>query len=393
MRQPFKILVFTNSIGVRTHTFIYDSVEALRKSNVDVGVVTVKRINGEVRPFENVVEIGKPSKWHPRRLASRLLAEFGYGEALTSDWHIIRNRLCHVIGRLKPDVIHAHFGPAGVLIAPVADEFNIPLVTTFHGYDISVLPQRAVWKRLYSPLFETASRLIGVSSHVASQLKAIGGVSEAKVKIVHNGVDLSRFAYSNCERETPHDRQVKCLFVGRLVEKKDPLGLLEAFSIARQKTKKDLHLTVIGNGPLKDEVETMIEREKMGEYVALCDGISHSEVASIMSRSDIYVQCCKTASNGDEEGLGMTILEASATGLPVVSTFHSGIQDAVRHRETALLAPESDYEAIAKHIIRLSSDSNLRSELGRNGRSSVEENFSISRHSEKMTRLYKNVVS
>jgi len=382
------VLVFCQMFSEQTHTFVYDSLNEVRNLGVEVHVVTFRRVNEHSRPFENVHVVIRPSKWNPLRLGYRTLAGLGWGEVFTSDWEMIRYRLSEVVQRVRPDLIHAHFGPAGALIAPVCEQLSIPLVVTFHGYDVSRLPRLDAWQRLYRMLFDKASCLVGVSSHVAEKLSHIAGTDLEKITVIHNGVDFQKFA--GHELAAASVNPVRCLFVGRLVEKKDPLGLLEAFRKSLKRVcRKELHLTIVGKGPLRGKVNTKIRDLGIEQHVKVIEEASHRKVADMMSKSDIYVQCCRTASDGDQEGLGMTLLEASAAGLPIVSTSHSGIQDAVRHEDTALLAPEGNHDITARFIVRLAENPGVRLELGRNGRNFVQENFSLGAHASQLIKLYR----
>jgi glycosyltransferase involved in cell wall biosynthesis len=222
MHSDLRVVQFCGAFSVSSQTFIYDTVKEMDRQGIDCHVVTKRRVNEENRPYDDVHVVNVPGRWNLPRLWYRALATFGiWGDVETHKWPVFRSRLRRTLDRLDPDVVHAQFGPKGVMVAPVAETLDIPLVVTFHGYDISILPRRKKVRRRYRDLFERADALIGVSDHNSSRLMELGAPEE-KVRTVHNGTRLDQFAYSN-PLDRFDGRTVRLLHVGRLVEKKGPL--------------------------------------------------------------------------------------------------------------------------------------------------------------------------
>ncbi len=261
----------------------------------------------------------------------------------------------------------------------MAEALKVPLVTTFHGMDFSVLGRFSQWKRRYKRLFAAAARIIGVSDFVCERLLELGAPKEKLLRI-YCGIDLKRFPYSD-PAERFDGRNVYCLFVGRLVEKKGPLQLISAFARAREKVegKVSLHLTIIGDGPMKAEIEAKIEFSGLKGSVWLMGSVPHSEISGYLEHAHIFVQPSCTASSGDQEGLPVSIMEAFASGLPVVSTFHSGIPEIVADGVSGYLSREYDMESFTENLTRLALNPRLWTEFGRTGRKKVEEFFDLSK--------------
>jgi colanic acid/amylovoran biosynthesis glycosyltransferase len=387
-----RVVQFCGAFSVSSQTFIYDTVTEMDRQGIDCHVVAKRRVNEENRPYKKVHTVNVPGRWNLPRLWYRALATFGIrGDVETHKWPVFRSRLRRALDRLDPDVVHAQFGPKGVMVAPVTEALNIPLVVTFHGYDISILPRQKKVRRRYRELFERADALIGVSDHNSSRLMELGAPIE-KVRTIHNGSRLDQFTYSN-PLDRFDGRTVGLLHVGRLVEKKGPLELVNAFSRARERVdgQVDLELTIAGDGPLREPLLRRIEELSLEEEINYAGSVRHEEVRRLLQRSHLYTQHCKTASNGDIEGQGVTFIEAQASGLPVVATQSGGVPSVVVDGEIGYLVPEEDVEAMADRITHLVHHPEKWEPMGRAGRQHVEEQFDLTKQVQKLARLYDEV--
>jgi colanic acid/amylovoran biosynthesis glycosyltransferase len=299
----------------------------------------------------------------------------------------------NILRQISPDVVHAQFGPAGVIIAPVATALDVPLVVTLHGYDVTELLRETRWQKAYRSLGDQAAQLLGVSSHICERMVDVG-MPEQKVKKFFLGVKLDDFEYQ-ARNSNAKSSSVHCLHVGRLTEKKGPALLLEALHHARKRLDESitLHLSIAGDGQLFDLVESRISELELDETVEMLGAVPHERVVALMRKADLYTQHCVTASSGDQEGLPVSLMEAAAVGLPIVSTRHSGIPDLVTHEETGLLVEERDTEAMGRYIAALARDPERRSAMGRAGRQRVEERFDLKKKIQKLTGVYEDVLS
>lgn len=374
-----RVVHFTESFSNTTETFIYDYVRSLQRIGGEHIVVTLARHNAEARPFAPVHLIELPPKWHPERLWSRIRVSLT-AQKPTQYENIQRRRLKPLLAQLQPDVIHAQFGPAGVLVAPVARSLRIPLVVTFHGYDISQLTQQAYWREQYRQhLIGEHVSAIGVSNFICRKIEDMGFFPE-RVHLLHGGTNLDQFTYT--DPTSRYDgKHINCICIGRLVAKKDPVSLIKAFSIAHKATigEKVLTLTMVGGGPLFAEAKKIAE-ELFGEnqhVVRLLGTVPHSTLNTILQNSHIYMQYGVTAPSGDHEGQGISLVEASASGLPVIVTDHNGFPDVILHEKTGLLSPEGDVQAMAHNLLALIEQPALWRVYGINGRAHMERHFSL----------------
>jgi glycosyltransferase involved in cell wall biosynthesis len=305
----------------------------------------------------------------------------------------MRDGLERVAREVQPEVIHAQFGPAGVLIGPVAERIGVPLIVSFHGYDVSILAQKEFWVRRYEELFGQVDAIHAVSAHIAKRIEKLGG-DPVSIRVIHNGIDIGKFRDLGIDGEEESSKGIRCLHVGRLVEKKSPLHLIRAFREARDLIDNPdvLELAIAGDGPLRSDAEEEAVRLGISDAVCFKGQVSHHVVPGLMRSSDIYAMHCMTASNGDQEGMGVAFAEASAMGLPIVATQHNGIPEVVVDGETGYLVPEGDVGQMGEKIAKLAKNKELRRRFGKNGRKHIEENFDLEKQTEKFRDLYAELV-
>ena len=246
-----RVLNFCEAFSPLSQTFIYDFIVESERQGTDNNVVTLRRENTSSRPFQKVETISPPSRKHPLRVWYRLLEKMEVREACltsrlqTSYWPQVRTSLHEVTRYLGPDVIHAHFGPAGVLIAPIAKELNIPLVVSFHGWDAYSLPKDAFWQPRLAALLADAGLITAVSHQMRDHLIEIGGDS-SRTKVVRVGKKLEDYPFHLPERDDPIRRW---LTIGRMTAKKGHLDSIAAFDRLTAKHPEST-LRIVGDGPL-----------------------------------------------------------------------------------------------------------------------------------------------
>lgn len=388
-----RVVHFVRAFSPLSESFIYDHVTEMQRQGAECHILTMNRENLLARPFEPVTKLNIPSKVNLRRAFYKAVGYTVGRENSTYLWPIYRGELHRELRKIAPDVIHAHFGPEGAIVAPVAQQLGIPLVVTFYGYDVSRLAMSEKWRHRYSELFARVAQLIGVSRPVCERLIALGA-DPAKVRLIHLGVRLDKFAYSNPLGRFD-GKTVRCIHVGRLTPKKAPLHLLKAFSLAVAATAPgvDLKLTIIGEGELAAEVRSRITALELESRVEMLGALPHDQIVSHLRQAHIYTQHSLTAPNGDQEGLPVSVIEASASGLPVVSTMHSGIPEAVLDGKTGFLVAEGDVEAMSERIATLSQNPELWLRFGMAGRCHIQRGFNLTDLVSESTRLLECLVS
>lgn len=383
-----RILHFRRLYPLPSEAFVSATIAGLTRQGAASSVLSIARLRDEARPdpVHALVEVpygdGRVGRWM-RRL-NALGTRRGTTEPELALWPLLRRLTAAHVEDLAPDVVLAHFGPDGCLIAPVAARLRVPLVVAFYGYDVSRRvrgPAAPGWRRRYAELFERAAAVVAISGHVAAALRELG-CPEKKLRLVPLGCDLARFPLRDPARRQDEGR-VRVLFAGRLTAKKDPLTAIRAVARARELLGRTpaLELELVGDGELRAACERELLRLGLGGAVRCSGALPHDEVARRMGSAHLYLQPSRTANDGDAEGLCVTLLEAAATGLPVVATRHAGMADALLEGRSALLADEGDVEGLARHLAELARSPGRWSELGRAGRLHVEERFDLERTS------------
>jgi colanic acid/amylovoran biosynthesis glycosyltransferase len=273
---------------------------------------------------------------------------------------------------LQPRLIHAHFGRGGALALPIARALGLPLVVTFHGGDATkdepyrrrLIP--TIFQRRCAALQREAALIVCVAEHVREALLA-RDFPAAKLKVIRYGIE------PEADGETPPrpDRPY-VLFVGRFVEKKGVVYLLEAMrNLESEGAAVDLAL--VGDGPMAE----VLRRQASGlKHVRFLGWLPNHKVRRLMRSALALCVPSVTARTGDAEGLPNVVLEAMACALPVIGSETGGIAEAVEDGRTGFLVPQADPRAIAGAAGRLLGDPALRNRMGYAARAAATERFS-----------------
>jgi len=258
-----------------------------------------------------------------------------------SFWH---RRAEAVLRELKPSVIHAHFGHVGYGMLPLSKRLRLPLVTTFYGYDMSVLPRRHEWRRKFAKLFREGDLFLVEGPCMRDRLLELGAPGD-KVRIQRIAIQVNRYPAWQ-----PAGAEPVALFVGRFAEKKGLLPTLAAVHNVRRRGLP-LRLRIIGDGVERFAAERFVAEHGMCDAVDFLGMKAHGEMIQELSRTHVFVHPSRTATNGDTEGGAPTILlEAQAVGVPIVSTLHADIPNIVGNGQGVYLSPETNAEQLAENL-------------------------------------------
>lgn len=283
----------------------------------------------------------------------------------------------------KFDIIHCHFGPTGKQFLFLKRMLNIKFITTFHAYDISLYLKQA-GEDIYQDLFVSGDLFLPVSNYWQARLIQLGCPQE-KIIVHHMGIDLQKFKFSS--RQSPSGGRIKILTVVRLVEKKGLNYSIKAVARAIQKYS-GIRYKIVGDGPLRDELNKLISKLGVAEKIRLVGWKDSSEVRALMEEAHIFLLHSVTATNGDMEGIPVSLMEAQAVGLPVISTDHSGIPELVQDGKSGFLVSERDIDAFSERLSYLIEHPEEWPEMGRNGRRIVEERYDNVQLSKKLESIY-----
>lgn len=268
----------------------------------------------------------------------------------------------------RVDVVLANYGITAAHLAPVCKAAGVPLAVIFHGHDAGDKKLLRTYKTKYKNLFSYAFKIIAVSHDIRNKLIALGA-DPRKVVVIECGVDTQKF------KPTIESRQKTFLSVGRFVGKKGPEYTIRAF---HEVWKKYPHVRLVMAGAhtgLYNACLKLTASLDMLGIVSFPGKLTHDDVHEWMNKSFAFVQHSVTASNGDTEGTPVGILEASAMGLPVISTLHGGIPQAVVHGVTGYLVKERDVTAMARYMINLLENEAVVQSMREAGRRHIVENY------------------
>lgn len=279
-------------------------------------------------------------------------------------------RIARYLRRHRIELILAEFGFTGLSMVKLSRKTGIPLMTYFHGVDAYSKDILSVYD--YRPLFKQAAKIFVVSRHMQRQLEKLGCPSE---KLILNPCGPSNLFFSV---DSCHESR-NFLAIGRFVEKKAPDYTIRAFRIVAQKYP-DALLKMVGDGPLLDHCKKLVIESGLENNVSFEGSQPPEKIADLFAHSLAFVQHSRVATNGDSEGTPVAVLEAGASGLPVVATRHAGIPDVVLEDQTGLLIDEGDIEGMAQAMIRILAEPGLAGRFGSAARNRVKEHFTLDKH-------------
>ncbi len=295
-----------------------------------------------------------------------------------------------LLGAHRPALLHAHFGVEGAQALPLARRLGVPLVTTFHGFDVTLstaaLLTSPAW--MHYPLFrrQLARRgalFLCASGFIRGRLLALG-FPPARTRTHYIGVDCAGIRPRHPDEETP-----VILHVARLVEVKGTAHLLRAFA---RLDRPAVELVIIGDGPLRQKLVALAASLGVAGRVRFLGALPQAAVLGWMRRAAMLVLPSVRTGTGRVEGLGMVVLEAAATGVPVVGSEIGGIPEGVIDGETGFLVPERDEAGLARRLGALWDDAALRRRMGAAARALVERNFDLARQTAVLETLYDEVL-
>jgi colanic acid/amylovoran biosynthesis glycosyltransferase len=385
---------------VLSETFVLEEMLALEELGLPIHIISLDR-SRDPRFHENLPRLKGSISYIPditdskalirqnRRAAERY--QSGYARTLA---YVLTRRQPRLLWRflqagcvayetrkLRLRGLHSHFATHPTTVAMLASMIvGFPYSFTAHAYDIY---QHSVNRQMLAEKIARARFVVTVSDFNSSYLASLADGAGDKIVRVYNGIDLDRFSPNGAVPPAPFT----LLCVGRLVEKKGHLVLVEACRLLRDRGIS-FQCWLVGQGGLHARLSALIERWDLKNQVQLLGALSQFQVLARYRASHLFVLPSIVAQDGNREGLPVSIVEALACGLPVVTTQLTGIPEAVRHEQNGLLVPPDDAPSLAGAIEQIIRDQDFYERLRANARDSIALSFDRRQTASKLSALF-----
>lgn len=290
----------------------------------------------------------------------------------------------------KVNAVSIHYLTLAVTYLNVVLKTHKPVFIHCHGYDVtwdlmdSTNPQKKAHPADY---IENVKKLANSSFFVANSYNTINnlrkiGISEDRIYLCNYGIPVGK---GNKEKNSG---ELVILYLGRLVDFKGPELVIKAFDLACKKGLK-ARLIIAGDGPLRVTCELLTRSLEFGSKISILGEISWDQGQALFSEADIFTaHNRKGPLTNQEEAFGVSIVEAMAAGIPVITGRNGGCMETVVHNETGFLVEPGDIEAHAEAFLLLGTNSSLRYEMGKKGKERVRANFSPESERRRLVDIY-----
>ncbi len=363
--KKLRILMVVNKFPRITETFILGQIKALIDASFDVTILSVWRDETDIVQ-QDLIEYG-------------LLKKVTY-----IDFYEEKNQeeLCSFINQGNFDLLYCQYDKIGRIFARLKEKEKITnkMVCCIRGGDL--IKKIESDRDGFSTLFSHASFILPVNNYFKKILVS-NGFSEKKIIVQHSAIDLSKFCF---QKRSYNKKRLNVVSVNRLIKGKG-VDLAVKAMIKICKKYKQVHYYVVGNGVLFKSLKKIITKARLEKRIHLMGWKSHEKVKQILNESHIFL----LASIGTD-GIPNAIMEASASGLPVVSTTYGGIPEIVQNGKSGLLVKPGKVRSLVKMIDYLIRNSRKWGNFGKRGREIVEKNFDIKRENKSLVDIFKLVI-
>jgi colanic acid/amylovoran biosynthesis glycosyltransferase len=357
---------------------IYRQVTGLQR--YQTFIVAKERTSAERFPFADIEMVPrKPRKNFIRRFwlkhVRKLPALYYRGEM---------QGLMKIFRRRDADLMHIYFGHTGVHLLPFIKGWGKPSVVSFHGADVMPRQHQPAYDGQLRELLRVTPLLLARSLSLAERLKDLGCAPE-KIRINRTGIPLEQYPLE--DRRTPENGEWHFVQACRLIPKKGIATALRAFAGFRR-TYPRARFSLAGEGPMKREIEELARDLGIAEAVELRGFLGQAELARLYGEAHFFVHPSEMTADQNQEGVPNSMLEAMATGLPVLATLHGGIPEAVETGRTGLLVPERDDAGLLHAMLELAGQPDRAFAMGRAASQSVRLEFEQRKQIEKLEAYY-----
>jgi colanic acid/amylovoran biosynthesis glycosyltransferase len=289
-------------------------------------------------------------------------------------------------------LVHAHFGTGAVFAYPFAIRHCLPLVVTFHGYDVAILrgraralPHRWRYWAMSGAILREAAALLCASEELCELVIQLGG-RPAAVRLYQLGVDVGRYYRADEPRAVP-----RVTMIGRFVEKKGHLDGIAAFAHSLTPDRPAV-LSIVGAGPLEERYRALVATLGIQSAVTFHGILNSAEIAALLARTDVLLAPSRVSADGDRESGLLVVREAGAAGVPVIGTYHGGIPETIDDGRTGYLVAERDIDRLSLRLRELLGDLSLRRQMGQAAQQRVREHFNLRSRVAELASIYDQIL-
>jgi len=361
---------------------IFRQIEALE--NFRPIVIAQKRENADAFPFEDVVIVRKPRTHQLRRFWQKKIRR----RAITMyPWEAAR--LGRVLRHLQPSLLHVYFGHIGVYLLPFLRKRTLPALVSFHGADAQVNFTKSAHRKQTRRVFEEATLVLVRSQSLGERLVEIG-CDPRKIRLHRTGIPLDEIAFHL--RHAPGDHAWRCLQACRLIPKKGLRTTLRAFAKFAAAFPRAT-LTVAGEGRQLEELRSLARNLGIGAQVFFTGFLGQEQLRALCAESHLFIHPSELAPDGNQEGIPNAMLEAMASGMPVLATRHGGIPEAVEHGISGLLVDEQNDAALAAAMIELANDPVTFGRMSTAASARVAAEFDLKKQARALESIYEEAIA
>ena len=356
---------------------IYRQVSGLKRW--DTWIMTRERIEEERYPFADIELLP--------RVRKNFLKRFWRKYVLRLSPLLYRGELRCIVKtfeRKPADLMHIYFGHTGVHLLPFIKGWNKPVVVSFHGMDIQPRPQQPGYDDMMRELLQTVPLVLARSESWLDALEKWGCPRE-KMRLNRTGIPLDAFPL--VKRTVPEDGRWQFVQACRLIAKKGLKSAMQAFAMFHG-FQPNSRFVIAGDGPMKETLLELARELGVPQAVELRGFLDQAALAKLYAESHVFVHPSEMTSDQNQEGVPNSMLEAMATGLPVLATRHGGIPEAVTDGASGLLCGERDPQALMEAMFRFTEHPENMLAMGEEAARSVREEFSQQRAIERLESFY-----
>lgn len=405
-RPPLRVLYLTTSFprfeGDYAGAFIYNLSRRLSKKGIIIEVICPHAPGLRYRETWDNIRIFRLPYFYPVK-HQRLCYGGGIPENLRDifSWiqlpFFILTEVIYALWMTKRgrfDLIHAHWSlPQGLAGFLCKAAFGVPYITTVHGSDIYGL-KHALVRELNAKVIKYSDACTANSEATASAIRRLARRPDVEIVPMVAGDAGSCGSLHDADglrREMAIDGRV-VLFIGRLIDLKGADHLVKAIPSVLESCP-DIKTVLVGSGPQEAYLKDLSRRLGLEDTILFVGQVPQEKLPKFYSIASILVLPSIVNERGETEGLGLVLLEAMASRVPVIGSDVGGITDIIKDGETGLLARQKDHNDLAEKIIRLLSDEELRNRVIENGLRSIEQRFSGEVIANRFIDIYRNVTN